>query len=128
MGLPDHIPRLERQQGAAPRRRGRWKLRDVFENGNHGKVVRAAPGGIQHYPCHYHPPISSITIGDDKLMRHLNSGEAKLFNIGDDYREQHDLYLILKLIPNAEDPNVPIVCQTNPASNDARLTFWQGSS
>lgn len=66
-------------------------LRDVFANGNEGKVIRAAPGIIHHYPCHYHPPISSIIIGDYKLMRHLTSGELKLFNIRTDYREQHDL-------------------------------------
>ena len=67
----------------------------MFVNGNQGKVKRAAPGIIHHYPCHYHPPISSIIIGDYKLMRHLNSGVAKLFNIRDDYREQHDLYLTM---------------------------------
>ena len=66
-------------------------LRDVFVNGNQGKVKRAAPGIIHHYPCHYHPPISSIIIGDYKMMRHLNSGEIKLFNIRKDYREQNDL-------------------------------------
>jgi len=66
-------------------------LRDVFVNGNNGKVKRAAPGIIHHYPCHYHPPISSIIIGDYKMMRHLNSGEIKLFNIRKDYREQNNL-------------------------------------
>tara|TARA_B100000959_G_scaffold118532_1_gene124604 strand:- start:77 stop:1777 length:1701 start_codon:yes stop_codon:yes gene_type:complete len=67
-------------------------LRDVFVNGNKGRVKRAAPGIIHHYTCHYHPPISSIIIGDYKLMRHLNSGKIKLFNIRDDYREEHDLH------------------------------------
>lgn len=67
------------------------RLRDVFVNGNNGKVDRAAPGLIFHYPCHYHPPISAIIIDDFKLMRHLNSGELKLFNIKTDYREEHDL-------------------------------------
>lgn len=66
-------------------------LRDVFVHGNKGNVKRAAPGIIHHYPCHYHPPISSIIIGDYKMMRHLNSGEIKLFNIRKDYREQNDL-------------------------------------
>ena len=66
-------------------------LRDVFANGNKGKVNRPAPGIIHHYPCHYHPPISSIIIGDYKLMRHLNSGEFRLFNIRTDYREAQDL-------------------------------------
>jgi arylsulfatase A len=66
-------------------------LRDVFVKGNDGKVNRVAPGIVHHYNCHYHPAISSIIIGDYKLMRHLNSGEIKLFNIKTDYREEHDL-------------------------------------
>ncbi len=66
-------------------------LRNVFARGNKGVVNRAAPGIIHHYPCHYHPPISSIIIGDYKFMRHLNSGEIKLFNIKTDYREEYDL-------------------------------------
>ena len=66
-------------------------LRDVFVRGNKGVVSRAAPGIIHHYPCHYPPPISSIIIGDYKFMRHLNSGEIKLFNIKTDYREEYDL-------------------------------------
>jgi arylsulfatase A len=66
-------------------------LRQVFEKGNKGKVKRVAPGIIHHYTCHYHPPISSIIMGDYKLMRHLNSGELKLFNLKTDYREEKDL-------------------------------------
>ena len=66
-------------------------LRDVFERGNDGVVPRNAPGLVFHYPCHYHPPISVIRIGDYKLMRHLNSGEFKLFNVATDYAEQQDL-------------------------------------
>jgi arylsulfatase A-like enzyme len=66
-------------------------LRDVFERGNAGTVQRGAPGLVFHYPCHFHPPISVIRIGDYKLMRQLNSGELKLFNVTVDYAEQHDL-------------------------------------
>jgi hypothetical protein len=66
-------------------------LRDVFVRGNAGAVNRLAPGIIHHYTCHYHPPISSIIIGDYKLMRHLNTGEMKLFNIKTDYSEQENL-------------------------------------
>ncbi|MBC8434691.1 MAG: sulfatase-like hydrolase/transferase [Verrucomicrobia bacterium] len=66
-------------------------LRDVFYKGNSGKVKRVSPGILHHYPCHYHPPISSIIIGDYKLMRHLNSGEIRLYNIKDDYREENNL-------------------------------------
>ena len=66
-------------------------LRDVFAKGNRGKVERAAPGLIFHYTCHFHPPVSSIIIGDYKLMRHLNTGELRLYNVKTDYREQHNL-------------------------------------
>jgi arylsulfatase A-like enzyme len=66
-------------------------LRDVFVRGNAGAVNRLAPGIIHHYTCHYHPPISSIIIGDYKLMRHLTTGEIKLFDIKTDYREQENL-------------------------------------
>jgi arylsulfatase A-like enzyme len=66
-------------------------LRDVFDRGNKGTVKRGAPGLIFHYPCHYHPPISVIRIGDYKLMRHLNSGELRLYNVAKDYAEQNDL-------------------------------------
>ena len=66
-------------------------LRPVFKKGNKGKVKRVAPGIIHHYTCHYHPPISSIIMGDYKLMRHLNSNEFKLFNLKSDYREEKNL-------------------------------------
>jgi hypothetical protein len=35
--------------------------------------------------------VSVMRIGDFKLMRHLNSGELKLFNVATDYAEQHNL-------------------------------------
>jgi arylsulfatase A-like enzyme len=66
-------------------------LREVFERGNAGSVRRNAPGLVFHYTCHFHPPVSVIRIGDYKLMRHLNSGELKLFNVATDYAEQQDL-------------------------------------
>ena len=66
-------------------------LRPVFKKGNKGEVKRGAPGIIHHYTCHYHPPISSIIMGDYKLMRHLNSNEFKLFNLKSDYREEKNL-------------------------------------
>ena len=66
-------------------------LRQVFKKGNKGEVKRGAPVIIHHYTCHYHPPISSIIMGDYKLMRHLNSNEFKLFNLKSDYREEKNL-------------------------------------
>jgi len=66
-------------------------LRDVFVNGNQGTVERGAPGIVHHYTCHYHPPISSIIVGDYRLMKQLVTGDMKLFNINSDYRQEHDL-------------------------------------
>ena len=66
-------------------------VRELFERGNAGSVRRGAPGLVFHYTCHFHPPVSVIRIGDYKLMRHLNSGEVKLFNVATDYAEQQDL-------------------------------------
>jgi arylsulfatase A-like enzyme len=66
-------------------------LRDVFENGNKGTVKRNAPGLVFHFPSYYQVPASCIRIGDYKFMRNMNSNETLLFNVKDDYREQHDL-------------------------------------
>lgn len=90
----DLLPTLHDLSGSSaslPPRVDGGSLRDVFERGNAGEVRRNAPGLIFHYTCHYHPPISVIRIGDYKLMRHLNSGEFKLFNVATDYVEEHDL-------------------------------------
>ena len=38
-------------------------------------------GLVFHFPAHYTVPITSYRDGDYKLMRHLNTGEIKLFNV-----------------------------------------------
>lgn len=66
-------------------------LRDVFESGNEGSVERPVEGFVFHYPCYFAPPLSVIRLGDYKLMEHLLTGEQKLFNVAEDYREEHNL-------------------------------------
>ena len=66
-------------------------LKDVFFNGNKGKVNRRAPGIIHHFPSHYQVPVSAIRIGDYKFMRNMNTDEMKLFKVAEDYREEYDL-------------------------------------
>ena len=66
-------------------------LKDVFFNGNKGNVDRLAPGIIHHFTSHYQVPISSIRIGDYKFMRNMNTNEMRLYNVVDDYGEEHDL-------------------------------------
>ena len=46
---------------------------------------------IFHFPAHYTVPITAFRSGDFKLMRHLNSGELKLFNVVKDMGETNDL-------------------------------------
>ena len=82
---------LSNSTGPLPEGIDGGSLRDVFFNGNNGKVERSAPGIIHHYTCHYHPPVSSIILGEYRLMKHLVTSEFKLYNINSDYRQQHDL-------------------------------------
>ena len=44
-----------------------------------------------HFPSYYQVPLSCIRIGDYKFMRNMNTGEVKLFNVNEDYRELNDL-------------------------------------
>ena len=54
-------------------------------------VSRPTEGFIYHYPCYFAPPLSVIRLGNYKLMEHLLTGEQKLFDLAQDYREQHNL-------------------------------------
>ena len=66
-------------------------LRPVLEHGNAGKLACRDTGLVFHFPAHYTVPITSYRDGDYKLMRHLNSGEIKLFNVAKDMGETKDL-------------------------------------
>jgi arylsulfatase A len=66
-------------------------LRSVFAQGNEGQVDRPVDGMVFHYPCYFAPPITLIRQGDYKYMRHLLTGETKLFNLKDDYAEKNNL-------------------------------------
>ena len=66
-------------------------LRDVFEKGNAGRVERPGEGLVFHYPCYFAPPLTLIRIGDYKYMKHLLTGETKLFNLADDISEKNNL-------------------------------------
>ena len=63
----------------------------MFEKGNKGQVERPVKGLIFHYPCYFAPPITQIRQGDYKYMKHLLTGEVKLFNVNTDYAEKNDL-------------------------------------
>ena len=62
-----------------------------MENGNKGKLAKRDTGFVFHFPAFYTIPITSYRDGDYKLMRHLNTGETKLFNIAKDMGETKDL-------------------------------------
>ena len=66
-------------------------LRSVFEHGEDGKVRRGTEAFVFHYPCYFAPPLSVIRLGDYKLMKHLLTGERKLFHVGNDYQEKVNL-------------------------------------
>lgn len=66
-------------------------LRPVFENGNAGKLSARDTGFVFHFPAFYTTPITSYRDGDYKLMRQLNTGEIKLFNVAKDMGETEEL-------------------------------------
>jgi arylsulfatase A len=66
-------------------------LRPVFEKGNAGKLVPRDTDFVFHFPAHYTTPITAYRAGDYKLMRHLNTGEIKLFNLAQDVGESDNL-------------------------------------
>ena len=66
-------------------------LRPVLEKGNAGKLACRDTGFVFHFPAHYTIPITAYRNGDYKLMRHLNTGEIKLFNVAEDMGETKDL-------------------------------------
>ena len=66
-------------------------LRPVLEKGNAGKLPKRDTGLVFHFPAYYTIPITSYRDGDYKLMRHLNTGEIKLFDVAKDMGETKDL-------------------------------------
>ena len=66
-------------------------LRPVLEKGNKGKLAKRDTGFVFHFPAFYTIPITSYRDGDYKLMRHLNTGEIKLFDVAKDMGETKDL-------------------------------------
>ena len=56
-----------------------------------GQLAKRDTGLVFHFPAHYTVPITSYRDGDYKLMRHLNTGEIKLFNVVEDMGESNDL-------------------------------------
>ena len=66
-------------------------LRDVFEQGNQGQVARPVEGIVFHYPCYFAPPLSVIRIGDYKYMKHLLTGDVRLYNLKEDLGEKRNL-------------------------------------
>ncbi len=66
-------------------------LRPVLEQGNDGELAKRDTGLVFHFPAHYTVPITAYRDGDYKLMRHLNTGEIKMFNVAEDPGESRDL-------------------------------------
>ena len=66
-------------------------LRPALGQGNAGQLAERDTGLVFHFPAHYTVPITAYRDGDYKLMRQLNTGEIKLFNLVDDIGETKDL-------------------------------------
>lgn len=66
-------------------------LRSVLEKGNDGEVKRPTEGLVFHYPCYFAPPLSVIRLGDFKMMKHLNTGEMRLYDVTKDLGEKNNI-------------------------------------
>jgi len=66
-------------------------LRPLLESSNAGKIARGTEGLVFHFPWYADVPMSAIRLGDYKLLRDLNTGEARLFNLAEDIGEASDL-------------------------------------
>ncbi|NQT86687.1 sulfatase-like hydrolase/transferase [bacterium] len=66
-------------------------LRPVFEKGNQGKIVRGTEPLVFHYPWFDNVPMSTLRLGDYKLVRDINTGATRLFNVAVDIGESKDL-------------------------------------
>jgi arylsulfatase A-like enzyme len=70
-------------------------LRSLFEKGNEGRVQRGAEALVFHFPWYDKLPMSAIRLGDYKLVRNLNTGETRLFDVVKDIGEQRDLSQVM---------------------------------
>ncbi len=66
-------------------------LRPIFEKGNDGVLAERDAGFVFHFPAFYTVPITAFRQGDFKIMRHLNTGEVRLFNVVTDMGESQNL-------------------------------------
>jgi arylsulfatase A len=66
-------------------------LRDVFENGNQGKVRRKSEALVFHFPWHTGEPESAIRSGKYKLRKNLDTLKTELFDLSVDIGEKNDL-------------------------------------
>jgi arylsulfatase A len=90
----DYLPTMHKLAGSdAPLPKGLdgVNLSFVLKKGNEGKLPKRDTGLVFHFPAYYTVPITSYRDGDYKLMRHLNTGEIKLFNVAVDMGETNEL-------------------------------------
>ncbi len=66
-------------------------LKDVWFNGDAGKVVRNTPELIFHFPWHTGDPESVVRVGDYKLLKDLDTLKFRLYNLKDDIGESKNL-------------------------------------
>ncbi len=89
------IAEMARVQAELPSGLDGASLLGVLRNGGMGEVARSFDGLVWHVP-HYQrekgtTPMSSIRVGNWKLVRLYESGAAKLLDLGKDIGESRDL-------------------------------------
>lgn len=66
-------------------------FRALLENGGAGTVKRALPGIVHHRPNYAPLPVSTLRVGDFKLVQNCQTGAKELFNLATDLGETKNL-------------------------------------
>ena len=66
-------------------------FRALLENSGEGKVKRALPGIVHHRPNYAPLPVSTLRVGDLKLVVNCKSGVRELYNLATDIAESKNL-------------------------------------
>jgi arylsulfatase A-like enzyme len=66
-------------------------MHNLLKFGNGGIIQRPVEGLVFHYPSYFNAPVSVLRLGKYKYMKHLNTGDIKLFNLDEDYQEKNNI-------------------------------------
>jgi arylsulfatase A len=96
-------------------------LKEVFENGDKGKVVRNTEALIFHFPWYNGEPESAIRVGDYKLLKNLDTRKTELYKVSEDISEKNDLLSQMPELASTLDDQLTSYLKSVDAETVVRL-------